>query len=195
VSRARDPDAALAALAALRDSLRGAGNRERAGLFSCSGCVAWCCREGSNAMRAGPLEADAVVRLLEGRGDLPAALDRCAEAVERWRLDGEPGSRRTYTCPFLTAGNLCDVHDAKPLGCVTFTPVRDGGCDQDARRLGEALERASGAGRGLLGASTPDLPLPLAVLAAAERRRRGATSASRAPGSSRGSTRGGRGRA
>jgi Fe-S-cluster containining protein len=153
-------DRALEELAGLRDSLRGAGNRERAGLFSCSGCVAWCCREGFNSMRATPVEALAMVRLLEARGATDEARERCEEAVERYRLDGDPGARRTYTCPFLTAGNLCGVHEAKPLGCVTFTPVRDGGCDQDGERLGEALE---GLGEG-------DLPIPLAVLRAMDRR-------------------------
>jgi len=163
-------------LDALRESLRGAGNRERAGLFGCSGCVGWCCREGSNAMRATPGEAAAVLELLEERGEAAAALEACAEAVERWRLDADPASRRTYTCPFLTAGNLCGVHAAKPLGCVTFTPVRDGGCDQDGERLAAAVADLPG----------EDLPLPLAVLAIAS---------SRARRSSRGSRRGGSGRA
>jgi Fe-S-cluster containining protein len=146
-------------------------------------------------MRAGPLEAEAVVRHLERRGRLEEAADRCAEAVERWRLDGGPDERRTYTCPFLTAGNLCGVHESKPLGCTTFTPVRDGGCDQDGERLAEALRRAAAAGRRLYPEEEPDLPIPLAVLAAIERRGGRATASSRAPGSSRGSRRGGRGRA
>ena len=142
-------------LAALRESLRGAGNAERAGLFSCSGCVGWCCRAGFNAMRATPAEAEAILDLLDARGETAAALEACAEAVERWRLDAT--TPRTYTCPFLTAGNRCGVHDAKPLGCVSFTPVRDGGCDQDGERLGAAVRRVPGEG----------LPIPLAVIAAA----------------------------
>jgi Fe-S-cluster containining protein len=144
-------------LDALRASLRADANRERAGLFSCEGCVAWCCREGFNSMRATPAEAAEIVAFLRARGGLEDALERCGEAVERWRLDGDPESRRTYTCPFLTAGNRCGVHEAKPLGCVSFTPVRDGGCDQDGERLGAAVRRLRGG----------DLPIPLAVLAAA----------------------------
>ena len=186
MAAAPDLERALRDLARIRESLRGAGNRERAGLFSCAGCVAWCCREGVNSMRASPVEAEALVRHLEARGALGEARRRCSEAVRRWRLVAHPDSRRTYTCPFLTAGNLCGVHGDKPLGCVTFTPVRDGGCDQDGKRLASALLRAPG--------GEPDLPIPLAVLAALKRRR-GATGASRGPGSSRGSTRGGRGRA
>ena len=165
-------DRALAELASLRDSLRGAGNRERAGLFSCRGCVAWCCREGFNAMRATSLEAEAILRALEGAGELEAGLARAAEAVERWRLDADPGTRRTYTCPFLTAGNLCGVHGAKPLGCVTFTPVRDGGCDQDAARLADSVEHAAALNDRAYGSGRwEDLPLPLAVVEAAGRYR------------------------
>jgi Fe-S-cluster containining protein len=163
----------MRSLEVLRDSLRGAGNRERAGLFSCTGCVAWCCREGFNSMRATPAEAAAILDHIEARGNAAEALDACAEAVDRWRLD-EGG--RTYTCPFLTAGNLCGVHAAKPLGCVTFTPVRDGGCDQDGERLAAAVADLEGG----------DLPIPLAVLAIAS---------SRGRRSSRGSRRGGSGRA
>ncbi len=166
--RSRDA-AALAALARLRDSLRGAGNPDRAGRFSCDGCVGWCCREGWNSMRATPLEAEAVADLLASRGPgaLAAAERRVRDAVERWRLDDERDPPRTYTCPFLTAGNRCGVHEAKPLGCVTFTPVRDGGCDQDGDLLSESLdglpESVAGPGR--------DLPFPVAMLAALERRR------------------------
>ena len=145
----------------MRASLRADANRERAGLFSCEGCVAWCCREGFNSMRATPAEAAEIVALLRARGDLDDALERCEDAVDRWRLDGDPESRRTYTCPFLTAGNRCGVHEAKPLGCVSFTPVRDGGCDQDGERLGRAVGRLRGS----------DLPIPLAVLAAARQAR------------------------
>ena len=150
------PSRAPADLDALRASLRADANRERAGLFSCDGCVAWCCREGFNSMRATPAEAEEIVRLLRSRGDLDDALERCADAVDRWRLDADPESRRTYTCPFLTAGNRCGVHEAKPLGCVSFTPVRDGGCDQDGERLEAAVRRVPGEG----------LPIPLAVIAA-----------------------------
>ena len=158
-------DRGIDALAALRDSLRAAGNRERAGLFSCTGCVAWCCRAGFNSMRATPLEAEAVARHLEARGLLPEALERCGEAVERFRLGADPSLRRTYTCPFLTAGNLCGVHEAKPLGCIAFTPVRDGGCDLDARRLGAALEEAARRNDAAFGEGAwEDLPLPMAVL-------------------------------
>jgi len=154
VPRPRAP----ADLDALRAGLRADANRERTGLFSCEGCVAWCCRAGFNAMRATPAEARGIVRLLRERGALGEALERCADAVDRWRLDADPAARRTYTCPFLTAGNRCGVHEAKPLGCVSFTPVRDGGCDQDGERLGAALRRVGG----------EDLPIPLAVLAAAK---------------------------
>lgn len=179
-------DRPLEELAALRESLRGAGNRERAGLFSCRGCVAWCCREGFNSMRATPLEAEAVLRLLEARGEAGEALERCGEAVERFRLDGDPGSRRTYACPFLTAGNLCGVHEAKPLGCTTFTPVRDGGCDQDGERLADAVGRAAAMNDAAFGKGRwRDLPLPLAVLGAA------LSASSPARRSSRGSTRDG----
>lgn len=181
--RGRPPlDAALARLGALRESLRGAGNRGRAGLFSCDGCVGWCCREGFNGMRATPLEAEAVVRHLEERGELEAALRRAAEAVDRWRLDGEPGSRRTYTCPFLTAGNRCGVHAVKPLGCVTFTPVRDGGCDQDGALLAESVEEAARLADGVPGGEGwSDLPLPLAVLRVAAGRRGGGARYRRLP--------------
>ncbi len=118
-------------------------------------------------MRATPLEAEAILRLLESEGRTAGATDRCAETLDRFRLDDDPASRRTYACPFLTAGNLCGVHAAKPLGCVTFTPVRDGGCDQDAARLGDAVGKAAALndrayGKGKWG----DLPLPLAVLRA-----------------------------
>ena len=163
-------------LDALRASLREAGNAGRRGLFGCAGCVGWCCREGFNAMRATPAEAEAILRLLEARGDREAALAACGDAVDRWRLDADPASRRTYTCPFLTAGNLCSVHEAKPLGCVTFTPVRDGGCDQDGETLADAVADLEG----------EDLPLPLAILASAS---------SRGRRSSRGSRRGDSGRA
>lgn len=156
-----------------RESLRGAGNAERAGLFSCAGCVGWCCREGFNAMRATPPEAEAILRLLEERGEAEAALEACAAAVERYRLDAT--TPRTYTCPFLTAGNLCSVHAAKPLGCVTFTPVRDGGCDQDGERLAAAVADLEG----------EDLPLPLAILSIASSRGRRSTRGSRRGGSGR----------
>lgn len=169
MERPGDTDRALLELAALRDSLRDSGNRERAGRFSCDGCVSWCCREGFNSMRATPLEAEAILRLLEERGGIEEGLDRAREAVERWRLgDDAPG--RTYTCPFLTAGSRCGVHGAKPLGCVTFTPVRDGGCDQDGDRLAAALERAAVLNdRALRGEGWEPRPLPAAILEAAYR--------------------------
>ena len=173
----RTTERALEDLALLRGLLRGAGNRERAGLFSCTGCVGWCCREGSNAMRATPLEAEAILRHLEERGEVRAGLERAEEAVLRYRLDGDPATPRTYTCPFLTPGNLCGVHDVKPLGCVTFTPVRDGGCDQDGKRLAESVERAADLNDAAFGAGDwEDLPLPLAVVARGRtpRRRTGA---------------------
>ncbi len=186
-------DRALEELSTLRESLRGAGNRERAGLFSCRGCVAWCCREGFNSMRATPLEAEAVLRLLEARGEAGEARERCEEAVERWRLDGDPDAHRTYSCPFLTAGNLCGVHEAKPLGCTTFTPVRDGGCDQDGPRLADAVARAAALNDAAYGkGKREDLPIPLALL---ECRGAASTASSPAPHSSPGSTRDGSGRA
>jgi Fe-S-cluster containining protein len=158
-------DRSLAALAGILESVRRTGNRERAGRFSCSGCVAWCCREGFNSMRATPLEAEAIRRLLASRGESEAGLARAAEAVERFRLDDDPGTRRTYTCPFLTEGNLCGVHEAKPLGCATFTPVRDGGCDQDGARLEEALEEAGALNDFVYGKGKwRDMPIPVAVL-------------------------------
>ena len=163
---------ALAELASLRESLRAAGNRERAGLFSCGGCVAWCFREGFNSMRATPLEAEAAVRLLEEAGTAGKAGERCAETVARWRLDGAPAAPRTYTCTFLTAGNLCGVHGAKPIGCVTFTPVRDGGCDQDAARLEEAMERVAALNDAAFGRGKwRDRPIPVAVAERLAKRR------------------------
>jgi Fe-S-cluster containining protein len=165
-------DRALAELDRIRDSLRGEGNRERAGLFSCAGCVAWCCREGFNSMRATPLEAEAILRHLDASGGRGPALLRCRETASARRLDlpGGPAGPRTYTCPFLTAGNLCGVHGAKPLGCVTFTPVRDGGCDQDGERLEEAVGEAGALNDGVFGEGRWEaLPLPLAVLSASSR--------------------------
>jgi len=162
-------DRAIAALSRIRESLRSSGNRERLGRFSCHGCVAWCCREGFNAMRATPLEALAIARRVEADGAAAAILPRLGEAVERWRLDDV--RPRTYTCPFLTAGNLCGIHEVKPLGCVTFTPVRDGGCDQDAARLKEAIGRARSLGEDA-GLKGDDAPLPVAVARALDLRRR-----------------------
>ena len=160
-------DRALLALDGLRDSLRAAGNGERAGLFSCDGCVGWCCREGWNSMRATPLEAEAILRLLERRGELQEGLRLAERAPDPDRHAEERGAPRTYTCPFLTAGNRCGIHAAKPLGCITFTPVRDGGCDQDGTLLAAALEEAGGLSDGVAGdAPWTDLPLPLALVEA-----------------------------
>ena len=159
-------DRALSDLAGLRESLRGAGNRERAGRFDCTGCVAWCCRHGHNSMRATPLEAEAIARHLEAEGRLAEGLRRAAAAAARWRLDGGEEPARTYDCPFLDPSNRCGVHPVKPLGCLTFTPVRDGGCDQDGERLLAALERAAGLNDAAHGEDGwTDLPFPLALLA------------------------------
>ena len=70
-------------------------------------------------MRATPAEAGEIVRLLRARGDLEAALERCADAVERWRLDAEPESRRTYTCPFLV-DEACSIYAARPHACRLY---------------------------------------------------------------------------
>ncbi len=159
---------ALGELAQVREGLRGPGRAERAGLFSCRGCVAWCCREGSNSMRATPLEALAVARHLETSGEAAGARARLREAVERFRLAADDRERpRTYTCPFLTAENSCGVHPVKPLGCCTFNPVRDGGCDQDEGRLARAFRVAGPLNDRVFGRGRwEDLPIPVAVLRA-----------------------------
>jgi Fe-S-cluster containining protein len=170
--RRRGRDAALHALEALRDGARAGANADRAGRFSCRGCVAWCCRSGHNAMRATALEAEAIANLLRSRGTraVAEARRRCEEAVARHAL--APGGDAPYECPFLTSADLCGVHEAKPLGCITFTPVRDGGCDQDGELLAallgevEALPPPRTAGAGSREGGAGDLPLPLAVLRA-----------------------------
>jgi Fe-S-cluster containining protein len=170
---ARDrTEAALDRLEAIREAARASANTERAGAFSCRGCVAWCCRAPHNSMRATPLEAEAIVRELRRRGPeaVEAARRDCARAVERYGLDApvpEDAPPRAYTCPFLTAENLCGVHEVKPLGCITFTPVDDGGCDQDGPLLEELLADLGEANDDALrGREWTDLPLPIAVLAA-----------------------------
>ena len=67
-------------------------------------------------------------------------------------------------CRPISASNRCGVHAAKPLGCVTFTPVRDGGCDQDTRRLDAALAEAATLNDQAYGAGEwEDLPFPVAM--------------------------------
>lgn len=169
-----DVEESLLRLDELRSELRGAGNPDREGRFSCDGCVAWCCRDGANSMRATPLEAEAVARLVASRGP-----DAVAEALRRVETvivaaglvgGGEAGSASTYTCPFLDPANRCGVHAAKPLGCITFTPVRDGGCDQDAELLGEALEACAELNDEAFGDDWRDRPFPVAVRSALNRR-------------------------
>jgi Fe-S-cluster containining protein len=162
----------LLRLAELRDSLRSAGNADRAGRFSCDGCVAWCCRSGNNSMRATPLEALAVARLLQDRGEeaVRQATVRLRASIDAGELEVEPADEArapdagTYTCPFLTPANTCGVHGAKPLGCVTFTPVVDGGCDQDLPLLETALEECASLNDEVAGGAWRDLPFPVAVL-------------------------------
>jgi Fe-S-cluster containining protein len=166
--------APLARLEELRAAARAGANAERLGGFTCRGCVAWCCRAPHNSMRATPLEAEAIARELRRRGPeaVEAARRDCARAVERFGLDApvpEDAPPRPYTCPFLTAQNLCGVHEVKPVGCITFTPVADGGCDQDGAVLEEILADLGEANDEALGGREwTGLPLPIAVLAALE---------------------------
>jgi Fe-S-cluster containining protein len=138
----------------------------------CSACAGECCTSRSNSMQVTRIEAEDIRAHLVGAGlwneDLFARLREC---VREYRLDVElprfgsrQNLRRTYTCPFYSAGPRgCSLpREAKPYGCLAFNPVRAGaggltdGClsDVDSLVRTDALSPAIG----------DKLPIPLALI-------------------------------
>jgi Fe-S-cluster containining protein len=137
-------DGALARLAELL--ARTAAGVEKKRAFTCAGCDAHCCKVGRNGMLVTRLEAEAIVARLR---DDPALRPRAAElarrvsdTVRRHALHaGDATGAQTYTCPFLDEQNRCAIHGrGQPLGCITFMPMRGGGCDQHVPEFETALD-------------------------------------------------------
>lgn len=100
----------------------------------CGACSGPCCTFRHNTMQITPLEATDIVRHLQATGRHTDAMrSRLVSSVERYDLAALPGDgrralRKSYTCPFFTAGPRgCSIDpDHKPPGCLAFNPVRTG---------------------------------------------------------------------
>jgi hypothetical protein len=94
-----------------------------------------------------PIEAAAAFERIVTDPDLRGRREelawRLAETAARIRSlrvgpDEEPA---TYDCPFLGEDNRCMVHGpGQPLGCITFIPVTEDGCDQEVEVFEDAFE-------------------------------------------------------
>lgn len=138
----------------------------------CSGCVGECCTSRSNSMQITRVEAEDIRTHLLNAGlwseALVARLRDCVReyrlAIELPRFGRRQNLRRTYTCPFYSAGPRgCSLpREVKPYGCLAFNPVRPGaagltdGCRSDQESLARADARSP--------ASGDKLPIPLALI-------------------------------
>ena len=118
-------------------------------------------------------EASDILRYLQETGLWTEELtERLRTCVREYRLDvdlprfgSRPNLRRTYTCPFFSAGPRgCSLpREVKPYGCLGFNPVKAGA---------RGLEDGCRSDQGLVAEMAPPpvvkAPIPLAVLAAQE---------------------------
>ncbi len=120
---------------------------------NCYSCKGVCCTFEMNSMQTTPLETIELYHYLKSENRINKNLiEKLSETISWYRLDKELPSdgkrqfaRRTYTCPFLEAGDKgCTIsRAAKPYGCLGFNPdiknsVGEMGCSSDQNLL---LER------------------------------------------------------
>lgn len=147
-------------------------------LRDCATCDAHCCKVGFNSMLVSRIEAHGIAdRLREPdlADRIPGILRKARREVERRGLDEDDSAK--FDCPLLDEAGRCLVHGpAQPVGCLTFQPVSDGGCDHDLDAFDRALPRIEAAERKAFGRVADPEPIPVAlvqVLGRDRRRRRG----------------------
>jgi hypothetical protein len=164
-------DSGLVRLSEVKLALGAASDRASREIRDCATCDARCCKVGFNSMLVTRIEARAIAdRLAE-----PDLAPRISEIVRRAReetarrgLDRDPAAK--YDCPLLDEGGRCLVHGpAQPVGCLTFRPVADGGCDHDLPLFRKHIGKVRKADRAAFGKGSDPLPIPVAILKALDR--------------------------
>ena len=167
-------DKALEALARVKAAFVGKSDTAATNVRSCAGCDARCCKVGLNSMRVHRIEAEALKRRIEQedlRAMIPTIVAKAKSEVRERGL--EANSDATYTCPLLSDEGHCLVHGpAQPAGCLTFSPVDDGGCDHDLGFFGKHVKGISKAEKKAYGRESEPLPIPVALLRILRKTRR-----------------------
>jgi len=117
-------------------------------------------------MRIYRIEAAALARRLR-EPDLapriPEILEKARAEIECRGLSDDPEA--TYDCPLLSEEGGCLVHGAaQPAGCLTFSPVEDGGCDHDLKLFYKKSPKIEAADRRAFGRVAEPIAIPLALL-------------------------------
>jgi Fe-S-cluster containining protein len=157
--------AGLKALGRVKERFVRRSDRAARTVRSCSTCDAHCCKVGFNSMKVHRIEAEALRRrLLEP--DLaplrPEILAKARREIEERGLTDDPDA--SYTCPLLSDDGQCLVHGpAQPAGCLSFSPVSDGGCDHDFEFFERQEEEIYAAGKLAYGKEQRPVSIPVAL--------------------------------
>jgi len=159
-------ESALVRLEAVKLDLKGPSDRAGREVRSCATCDARCCRVGFNSMLVSRIEARALARRLREPDLAPLVPGIAARARREVEVRGLARDRfAKYDCPLLTAEGRCLVHGpAQPAGCLTFRPVRDGGCDHDVGLFEEHESRIDRLEEEAFGDVADPRPIPVALL-------------------------------
>lgn len=156
---------ALASLAEVKARLVAKSNAAEETVRSCEGCDAHCCKVGFNSMLLHRIEAEALRRRLH-EADLAPLIPLIREKAMEQMAEHDLliDKRASYTCPLLSDDGRCLVHGpAQPMGCLTFRPVSDGGCDHDHEFFEENLPAVLAADRDGYGRESEPLSIPVAL--------------------------------
>ncbi len=166
MDKAEKIDRALDALTRVKIAFVRKSDSTEKQVRSCLDCDAHCCQVGFNSMRVHRIEAEALRRRLQGddlRSLIPAIIEKAkSEVRERGLLENEDAN---FNCPLLSDEGRCLVHGpAQPAGCLTFSPVADGGCDHDLAFFAKHVKGIRAAERKAYGRESEPLPIPVALL-------------------------------
>ena len=166
MDRAEKIDLALEALARVKVAFVRKSESAENQVRSCAGCDAHCCKVGFNSMRVHRIEAEALLRRLQEddlRPLIPGILEKAkSEVRERGLLEDEDAN---YNCPLLSDEGRCLVHGpAQPAGCLSFSPVGDGGCDHDFAFFRKKVKGIRAAEKKAYGRESEPLSIPVALL-------------------------------
>ncbi len=166
MARPEKIDRALETLARVKVAFVCKSDSAQKQVRSCVGCDAHCCKVGFNSMRVHRIEAEALRRrLLEDdlRPLIPGILEKAKSEIREQGLSEDENA--SYNCPLLSDEGRCLVHGpAQPAGCLTFSPVDDGGCDHDFAFFAKHVKKIRAAERKAYGRESEPLPIPVALL-------------------------------
>lgn len=161
-------DAGLVTLSRVKGAFLAASDRASREVRDCATCDARCCKVGFNSMLVTRIEVEALARRLREPDlapALPEILERARAEVRRRGLEKDPTAK--YDCPLLDEAGRCLVHgEAQPGGCLTFRPVRDGGCDHDLPLWQKQEKLLHAAEKQAFGRRPHPVPIPVALLRA-----------------------------